>query len=91
MAGGEEDTTERLVLPDHGRRGGGGEDPVVTDNELCNAVGRADLEDSLNCLWGPETTITTDDEGLTLGVDRVEDGLHKVLGVVLAITYRIRQ
>ena len=40
--------------------------------------------------YNEEAAVATDDEGLTLGVDRVEDGLHKVLGVVLAITYRIR-
>lgn len=34
-------------------------------------------------LGGEVSTITTNDQGLAFSVDRIEDGLNKVLGVVL--------
>ena len=83
MAGGQEDTTIRFVLADDVRRGGGGEDTVLANDELGDTVGRTDLEDRLDSLWREIPAIATDDESLSGGVDGVEDGLDEVLGVML--------
>lgn len=83
MAGGEEDASVRLVLADHVGCGGSRENGVVSDDELGDTVGRADSENSLHGLWREETTVTADDEGLSLSIDGVENGLDEVLCVVL--------
>ena len=85
VARGEQDPAVRLVLADHVRRGGRGQDARLPDDELRDAVRGADLEDRLHGLGGEEATITTDDEGLPLGLDGVEDGLDEVLRVVLYV------
>lgn len=42
--------------------GGGGEDAVLTDEKLLDAVGSSDLGDQLDDLGVPVAAITTDDE-----------------------------
>ena len=83
MGGSEEDTAVRLVLADDVRGGGRGEDGILADDELGNAVGRANLQDSLDSFGGEVATVATDDNGLSLGLDGVEDCLDEVLGVML--------
>ena len=79
----EENPTVGLVLSDHVGRGGGGQDRVLADDKLCDAVGGPDLEDGLDSLWGKVTTVASDDERGALCVDRIEDGLDEIFGVVL--------
>ena len=83
MAGSEKDTAVRLVLADDVGGGGGGEDSVLANDELRDAVRRTNLQNGLDGLGGEVTAIATNDKCLALGVDRVEDGLNEVLGVVL--------
>lgn len=83
MACRKEDATVGLVLSDDVGRGGGGQDRVLADDELFHAVGGTDLQYRLDGLWGEVTTVTADDEGRAVCIDRIEDGLGKVLGVVL--------
>lgn len=83
MAGGEEDAAISLALADDVGSGGGGKDAVLANDELLDAVRRADFEDGLNSLLQEEATITTYDDRRALGVDGVEDGLNEVLRVVL--------
>ena len=83
MTGSEKDATVGLVLSDDVGGSRGGENAVLSDDELCDAIGRADLEDGLDGLWREVATVTADNEGLALGVDRVKDGLDEVFCVVL--------
>lgn len=83
MAGGEEDTTISLVLADDVGSSRSGEDTVLSDNELLDAVGSTNLENDLDGLGGEISSVTTDDKGLALGVNRIEDRLDEVLCVVL--------
>lgn len=79
----EENTASGLVLPDNIRSGGGREDAVFSDDEFLDAIGRSDFQDDLNSLRAEETSVSTNDQGRTFGIDRAEDGLNKVLRVVL--------
>jgi len=83
VAGGEEDTTISLVLADDVGSSRSGEDTVLSDNELLDAVGSTNLENDLDGLGGEISSVTTDDKGLALGVNRIEDRLDEVLCVVL--------
>ena len=83
MGGSEEDAAIGLVLADDVRGGGRGEDGILANDELGNAVGRADLENGLDGFGGEVATVATDDNGLALGLDGVEDCLDEVLGVML--------
>lgn len=83
MAGGKQDTSDCLVLADDIGSSGGGQDGVLSDDELLDAVSRSDSENDLHGLRGEITAITTDDESGAFCIDRVEDGLDEVLCVVL--------
>lgn len=83
VAGGQEDTTVCLVLPDDVGGSGSGQDRVLSDDEPGDTIRRPNLEDDLHGLGGVVTAITTNDESLSFGVDRIEDGLDEVFGVVL--------
>lgn len=82
---GQEDTSVGLVRPDDVRDGGSGEDGVVSDDELGDAVTGGETDDGLDGLSGEEPTVTSDDEGLACGTvgDGGKGGLDEVLGVVL--------
>ena len=41
----------------------------------------------MNSFGREETSITTDDESDTLGLDRIKDRLDEVLGVVLKVVF----
>jgi hypothetical protein len=79
----EQDAAICLVLPDDVGDGGGGQDGVLSDYEFCDAIGRSDLEDRLDGLWGEVAAVSTNDQGRPFGIDRVEDGLDEIFGVVL--------
>jgi hypothetical protein len=85
VRGGEEDTSVGLVRPDDVRDGRGGEDGVVSDDELGDTVSGGETDDGLDGLASEESAIASDDEGLAGGTagDGGEGGLDKVLGVVL--------
>ena len=83
VRGSQEDTTVGLVLPDDIRRGGGRENSVSADDKLGHIVRGGDLDDDLDGLRREITTITTNHERESLWLDRIENGLHKVLRVVL--------
>ena len=65
----------------------GGKDGILSNDEFGNTVGRTDLENGLNSFGREETSITTDDESNTLGLDRIKDRLDEVLGVVLKVVF----
>lgn len=69
VAGCQENATICLVLSDNVRGCRGGQNSVLSDNELANTIRRADLEDRLHRLWREETPIATDNEGRSLGID----------------------
>jgi hypothetical protein len=83
VASSEKDTAVGLVLADDVRARGGREKTVLTNDEGLNTVGGADAKDRLNRLGHEEAAVTTDEERLGDGRDRVEDRLDEVLGVVL--------
>jgi hypothetical protein len=78
-------TTIGLVLADDVRARRRGEDAVLADEEVLDAVSGTDLEDGLDGLGHEEPAITSDEEGFGDGGDGVEDGLDEVLGVVLFV------
>ena len=83
MTGGQEDTTVGLVLPDNVGSSGGGQDSILSNNELGYTVCRSDLQDRLYGFWGEVASISTDHQSCAFGLDSVEDRLDEVLGVVL--------
>jgi len=84
MAGSQQDTSVGFVFANDVRCRGGGQDPVLSNNEFCNAVGRTDFENDLDGFLREVASITPDNERSTCRVNRIEDGLDKILGVVLA-------
>lgn len=115
VRGGQEDTSVGLVGTDQSGDGRGGENSILTHDDVLDTVTGADTENDLSSLWGlvlaqqrsegylnvggrrgagearsatyEETTVTTDDDGLALRSTwhSAEDGLDKVLGVVLLL------
>ena len=86
MARREEDTAGGLARADDVRDGGGGEDAVLSDDEVRDSVACSDLDDRLDALGGVVAAVSADDKGRVGGArgrDSFEDGLDKVLGVVL--------
>ena len=71
VRGGQEDATIGLVLPDDIRRGGGRENSVGADDELGHTVRCGDLDDDLDGLRREITTIATNHERGSLGLDRI--------------------
>lgn len=62
MAGSQENTTGSLSLADDVAGSGCGQDAVLADEELLDAVCRTNLGNQLNDLGVPETAIATNDE-----------------------------
>lgn len=88
MARREEDTAGGLARADDVRDGGGGEDAVLSDDEVRDSVACSDLDDRLDALGGVVAAVSADDKGRVGGArgrDSFEDGLDKVLGVVLLL------
>lgn len=70
------------------RDGGGGEDAVLSDDEVLDTVTSSNLDDLLDALGRVEATVSSNDERGSLsagGGDSREDGLDEVLGVVLLL------
>lgn len=86
VARSEQDTTVRLVFADDIGCCRCGEDRIFSNDELLHPICGPDPQDSLNGLWGEVTTIASDDERRTLGSDRVEYSLDKILSIMLATT-----
>lgn len=83
MASGQENATGGFVLANDVGRSGCRQDTILSDNELGDGVGSTNPEDDLDGLRREVTTISANDNRRTLRVDRVKNGLDKVLRVVL--------
>jgi hypothetical protein len=81
----EEDTASSFIFPDDVRSGGSREDTVFSDDELPDAIGRPDPQNDLNGLGAKETSVSSNDQGRSFGIDRAEDRLDKILRIVLLI------
>lgn len=62
MTGSQENTTSSLSLADDMAGSWRGQNTVLADEELLDAVSGTNLGDQLNDLGIPETTVTTNDE-----------------------------
>jgi hypothetical protein len=62
VAGSQQDATGGFAFADDMAGGGRREDAILTDQQLLDAVGRANLGNQLNDLGVPESAITTNDE-----------------------------
>lgn len=62
---------------------GRGENSVLPDNELLHAVCRADLEDGLHGILHEVAAVAANYERVRHPVERIEDRLNEILGVVL--------
>lgn len=62
VTGSQKNTTSRLPLADDMTGSWCGQNTVLTDEELLDAVSGTNLGDQLNDLGVPETTVTTNDE-----------------------------
>lgn len=84
VAGGEQDTTSGLADTDDIARSRSAQNAILTDDELLDAVRRADLGNQLRDLGVPVSAITADDESAALDAlgDREEDGGDESLAVV---------
>ena len=65
VTGSQENTTGRLPLPDHMAGGWRGQDTILTDQELLDAVGSTDLGDHLDDFGVPKAAVASDDQGGT--------------------------
>ena len=83
MAGGEQDTAVRLVLSDDVGSSRGRKNGVLSNDELRHTVGRTYPQDRLDGFWREESTVSTYNQGSTIGLNGIEDGLNEVLCVVL--------
>ncbi len=62
VAGGEQDTTSCLAEADDMAGSRGGQDTVLADEELLDAVGSANLGNQLDDFRVPKASIATNDE-----------------------------
>ena len=85
VTGRQQNSTSGFILTDHVRRRRGGKNGILSDNELSNAICRANFENRLYGFRRIITTISPNYEGGAFGFDRVEDGLDKVFCIVLII------
>jgi len=83
VACGKEDTAIGLVLADDVGGCRGRENSVSANDELLDPVGSGNLENLLDGGLRIVPPITAYDNSGTLGRGGIEDGLYKVLGVVL--------
>lgn len=80
----KKDATIGFILPDDVRRGGSRKDSVGTNDQLGHIIRGGDLDDNLDGLWRKITAITTNNEREPLWLNGIENGLYKVLRVVLS-------
>jgi len=83
MTCGQEDSSIGLVLSDHVRCSGSGKDAILSNDQFCDTISSRDFENRLDSGLIVVSTITPDDESLAFGGRRIEDGLYKVLRVML--------
>ena len=85
---GEQDAAGRLALADAVGNGRGGEDAVLADDEVLDAVSGCNLDDLLDALGRVVPPVAADDERRARRAgrrDALEDCLDEVLGVVLLL------
>ena len=83
MACSQEDSSVGLVLSDHIRCSGSGEDAILPNDQFCDTISSRDFENRLDSRLIEVSTITSNNESLAFGGRRIEDGLYKVLRVML--------
>ena len=83
VAGGQQDATSSFVFANYVGGSRSGQNAVLANDKLGHAISSANLENDLNCVWRKVSTISTKDDSGALGVNRIEDGLHKVFCIVL--------
>jgi hypothetical protein len=84
MTGREQDSTRGFIFPDNVGGCRSRQNRVLSNNEFLYAIGGTDFEDGLYGFGREETTITTNDQGRSLDLDGVKDGLDEVFSVVLS-------
>eukprot|EP00160_Parvularia_atlantis_P019742 Unigene7875_Nuclearia_a/m.24190 Unigene7875_Nuclearia_a/g.24190 ORF Unigene7875_Nuclearia_a/g.24190 Unigene7875_Nuclearia_a/m.24190 type:complete len:342 (-) Unigene7875_Nuclearia_a:41-1066(-) len=83
VARGEDDGAGRVALAHDARHGRRRQQRVVADDDVRKPVGRGDAQDHLRRVLDKVAPVAAHDEHLALlGRDRLDHGLHKVLGVV---------
>lgn len=87
VGGGQEDTAGCLLDANDVRGGRGGEDAILSDDQLLDTVCSTNLCNQLGDLGVPVAAITTNDEERVLDAlgDGEEDGSDKGLGVVVLL------
>jgi hypothetical protein len=79
----QENSSIGLVLSNHIRCRGSGEDTILSNDQFCYTISSRDFENRLDSGLVEVSTIASDDESLAFGRRRIEDGLYKVLCVML--------
>ena len=88
VAGREDDAAGSGVLADHAGGGRGGEDAALADQAARHAVGGGHAQDHLDRLAVVEAPVAADHQGAAAQrVLGVEDALHEVFQVVLALEH----
>ena len=83
VAGGEDETAERLALADQVAGGGGGQDAALADDDAGEAVGGGHADRDLNHLAVEEAAVTADDQRRAiLAVDRIEHRLDEIFRIM---------
>jgi hypothetical protein len=81
VAGSEQDTASGLPLPDDVTGSWCAQDAIVSDDQLLDAICRANLRNNLCDFRIPVSSITTDDQCATFSTfwNREDDSCNKVL------------
>ena len=79
----QQDPSIRIVLPDDIGSSRRGQDSILPNDEVSDAICRADLEDRLNGLGTEVSTVAPDDVGRSVRLDGIKNGLNEIFGVVL--------
>lgn len=79
----QQNTTVCFIFANYVGRRRRGQDRILPNDKLCDTVCGTDLENRLYGLWGKVTTITANNQGGSLRIDGIEDGLNEILCIVL--------